>query len=166
MVVAITVDDLVFDPIVLDSRQLAYHLVDLFIGFGTGIGKIHTAHTGHFFNQLFCKHGAGDVAGRVREVAHLDQLITHGIRYSLSAIPNIHRPDASRYRIEKLLAVRICYAHALATHHHGRFRGFESLVLCQMMPNVRLITGNYIIDVYLVTMIVKSHVRPSWLRYC
>ena len=147
MVVAVTIDDAGLLALVLELANLTNDLESLFVGLGTGVGKIHTAQAGHLGNQLFGKFDGGHVANAVGEVAQIHHLRSHRVHDFLAAITHVHCPHTAGNGIEIGLAANIRDAHALALDIDG---WLKALMLGQMMPDVRLVQGDQL-------FLVKRH---------
>ena len=142
VVVAVAVDDLVFLAAVLELGNLADDLEGLFIGFGTGVGKIHAAHAGHLLNQFFGELDGGDVAEAVGKVAELHELVAHGLDQGFVAVTEVDRPDAAGNGIQILFAVDVLDPHALAFDKNSGIGFFKDFVLGEVMPDVFFVVGD------------------------
>ena len=136
VVVALAIQDLVFDAAVFLVRDLAYHLVNLLVGFRPRVGIINPAHPRHLGQQLFGKQRAGDRPGRACEIVQLDQLVAHRIGNAFTPVTDIDGPHTARHRIQKLAPLGVPDMDALAFDNDQRVLRFVFLVGRKVMPDM------------------------------
>ena len=144
MVIAVAVHDLVFLATVLELGDLAHDLEGLFIGLGTGVGKIDATHARHLLNKLLGEADGGDVAVAVGKVAQFHELVAHGPGQGLVAVAQVDRPDAAGDRVQIFLAVDVRDPHALALDKDGGVGLFKDFVLGEVMPDVLFVVRDHL----------------------
>jgi hypothetical protein len=110
VIVAVTIDNLVFLAVVLHCGELAYQLETLLVGFRTGVSVIDAAQSRHLVDQFFGKLGTGNIACGICEVTHFYDLITYRIGDFFTSIADIDGPDSTGNCVQEFAPVLIFYA--------------------------------------------------------
>ena len=143
--------ELAVNTYISGDSELAHQLEALFIGFGARVGVVNTAQAGHLVGQLLGELGTRDIAGRVGEVTHLENLVAHGVGDALASVTDVNRPHATGNGIEIFTSILIFDAHALAFDDNHGIGGLIRLVLHQVMPQMVSVATDNVVNVLIWT---------------